>query len=418
MSQEYPNVLIILTDQQRTDTLSCYGSTFTSTPSIDRLAAEGVRFDRAYCANPVCTPSRTSIFTGKMPSKHGAWNIGVNCPESETMLSHILAQRANYRTHYVGKAHFQGFGWRPGGTPAKADESVEAQWDWADRYRTWTGPYYGFQSVELALGHGPVGLAGHFGWWLRDQVGERQVQEWSKLTNLSQVDFAGNAYDWPIPLRFHNSVWTADRTRAFLEQHDPANPFLLVASFQEPHHPHAVPTEFSDRVDPQAVPLPDYTPGELSDKPLHFYEAHTGTIGRSAMRGEYWIAAQQQGYDYRQADEHDVRLGRSYYYTMVRLIDQQVGRILAKLDELRLAEDTIVIMTTDHGELLGDHGIWMKGPFPYEPLIRVPMILRWPRRLRSQSESATRSSPHCSSRRSLVARTMVLPLPAASPTQP
>jgi len=101
-----PNIIVITTDQQRTDTLSCYGSTFTSTPNIDRLASEGVLFERGYCCNPVCAPSRASLFTGKNVSRHGVWNCGINLPTDEILVSHRL-QQSGYKTHYVGKAHFQ-----------------------------------------------------------------------------------------------------------------------------------------------------------------------------------------------------------------------------------------------------------------------------------------------------------------------
>src|ERR1041385_4191678 len=106
MKTTRPNIVLITTDQQHTDSLGCYGSRFAHTPRLDRLAAEGVRFDRAYCTNPVCTPARASIFTGRFVSRHGAWNVGVNLPESERTIGDRL-QAAGYRTHYIGKAHFQ-----------------------------------------------------------------------------------------------------------------------------------------------------------------------------------------------------------------------------------------------------------------------------------------------------------------------
>ena len=136
-----PNVLIITTDQQRTDSLSCYGSAAVDTPHLDKLGAEGAVFRRAYCANPVCTPARASIFSGQYVSRHGAWNVGLKVPEDVPMLSHHLAA-LSYRTHYIGKAHFQPFG---GG-----ELSIESASDWEDRYGNWHGPYYGFETVELS----------------------------------------------------------------------------------------------------------------------------------------------------------------------------------------------------------------------------------------------------------------------------
>ena len=369
MKHHRPNILLITTDQQRADSLSCYGSSFTSTPNLDRLASEGARFERAYCANPVCTPARASIFTGRYVSRHGAWNVGLNVPVDEVLLSHRLAE-AGYRTHYIGKTHFQAFG-------AGAD-SIEQLPGWETRYPQFTGPYYGFQRVELALGHTNWGIAGHYGAWVREQVDADTLASF-QVTRLSERGFGGEAYDWSLPTHLHNSVWTADRTVEFLSRQPHEQPFFLAVGFQDPHHPHCVPLDFPERVQPADVPLPDYREGELDDKPPHFREARTGTLEQSAMRGNFYVAGQGEGADYRNVTEREARLGRAYYYTMVRLIDQQMGRILAALDETGQADNTLVIFTTDHGELLGDHGLWMKGPFHYEPLIRIPLLMRWPR---------------------------------------
>jgi arylsulfatase A-like enzyme len=370
MSNNHPNILIITTDQQRTDSLSCYGSTFTQTPNLDRLGTEGAVCERAYCTNPVCTPARASIFTGQYMSRHGAWNVGLNVPEDVVMISHRL-DRLGFRTHYIGKAHFQAFG----GTP---EETLEPVRGWERHYPAFRGPYYGFETVELALGHVTYGLAGHYGAWVRSRVSEEQFQLLTQARRRGSLDFGGNAHDWDIPLWLHNSVWTADHTIEFLRTHDARRPFLLAVGFQDPHHPHGVPVAFEERVDPKAVPLPRYAEGELEDKPSHFRIAHRGQLEGSEFRGDYWVAGQGRGADFAQVSEQDARWGRAYYYTMVKLIDQQMGRILDGLDEQGLAENTLVIFTTDHGELLGDHGLWMKGPFHYEELVRIPMLLRWP----------------------------------------
>ena len=105
MPTKRPNILIVTSDQQRTDSLSCYGATYTHTPHLDRLGAEGAVCERAYCVNPVCTPARASIFSGQYPSRHGAWNVGMNVPENVEMISHRLGD-LGYRSHYIGKAHF------------------------------------------------------------------------------------------------------------------------------------------------------------------------------------------------------------------------------------------------------------------------------------------------------------------------
>lgn len=369
MKTQPPNILIITTDQQRTDSLSCYGSTFTDTPHLDQLAVEGVCLERAYCTNPVCTPARASIFTGKYVSRHGAWNVGMNVPDDEPMISHQLRD-VGYRTHYIGKAHFQPFG-------ASPEQSIETRNN-NNRYPDFCGPYYGFETIELALGHATYGIAGHYGEWVKTQVTEENFESYSKARRLSQTGFGGGAHDWDIPLKYHNSVWTADRTIDFLKKHDADQPFLLAVGFQDPHHPHCVPTEFEERVNPHEVPLPDYVEGELEDKPPHFMAARCGELSKLETRGKFAMAGQGGGADFRKVSDEDARLGRAYYYNMVKIIDQQMGRIMECLDTYGLSENTLVLFTTDHGELLGDHGLWMKGPFHYEQLVRVPTIIRYP----------------------------------------
>ena len=378
MNTQRPNILIITTDQQRTDSLSCYGSTFTDTPHLDKFASEGVCFERAYCTNPVCTPARASIFTGKYVSRHGAWNVGMNVPEDEPMISHRLSD-VGYRTHYIGKAHFQPFG----GSPELSMETRNR----TERYPDFRGPYYGFETIELALGHATYGIAGHYGEWVKSQVSAEVFASYSKARRLSKVGFGGGAHDWDIPLKYHNSIWTADRTIDFLTNHDADQPFLLSVGFQDPHHPHCVPTEFEERVNPAEVLLPDFIEGELEDKPPHFMEARCGQLRNSKTKGKFAMAGQGGGADFRKVSEDDARLGRAYYYNMVKIIDQQMGRILECLDARGLRENTLVLFTTDHGELLGDHGLWMKGPFHYEQLVRVPTLMRYPAAIPSGQRS-------------------------------
>ena len=368
MADVRPNIIVITTDQQRCDSLGCYGSDFTSTPNIDRLASEGVLMEQAYCANPVCTPARASIFSGLYLSRHGAWNVGLNVPEDVPLLSHMLAAEG-YRTHYIGKAHFQAFG----GTPEQSREQIGAG---QSRFPEWRGPYYGFETVELSLGHTTFGIYGHYGHWLMEQVGRERWESFRRSSPLASPWFGGEAHDWDMPTALHSSVWTAERAVEFLEAHDGRKPFLLGIGFQDPHHAHCVPRDFTDRVSADAVPLPDYREGELDDKPPHFRDARAGRLESSPTRGDFWMAGQGPGADYRIVSERDARLGRAYYHTMVRLIDREMGRILDALDRRGLAEDTLIVFTTDHGELLGDHGLWMKGPFHYEELVRIPMILR------------------------------------------
>ncbi|MGJ3243323.1 MAG: sulfatase family protein [Opitutales bacterium] len=382
-----PDILIVTTDQQRTDTLSCYGAGYTHTPHIDRLARDGIRCDRAYCANPVCTPARVSLFTGLQVNRHGSWNIGTHTRESLTTLADRLAGEG-YRTHYVGKIHFQP--WH--GPPDQSREHAFAVGpgmrkppllDPDDREPPYAGPYYGFQTIEWSSGHTINGMTGHYGRWLRDHQGvsRETFQAWQQAASRSESPFGGEARDWALPTACHQSTWAAERAIAFLDGQPDDEPFCLAIGFQDPHHPHALPEDFEDRVDPADVPVPTVSEDALAQKPPHYRLAHRGeadTRGDPDRPLDNRLMGQLGGFDYSAVSEHDLREARAYYYSMMRLIDREWGRILAKLEARGQLDNTLIIFTSDHGELLGDHGLWLKGPFPLEPLIRVPLLLHWP----------------------------------------
>lgn len=366
MSTGRPNLVVITTDQQRTDSLGCYGSAFASTPHLDSMAAEGVRCDRAYTANPVCTPSRATLYSGRYVSSHGVWNTGVKVPETEVLLSHRLA-RHGYRTHLLGKAHLQPY-------LAQRDESRESL-GWGIDTHAFTDPYYGFESTELALGHSLTGIRGSYGRWVEQEAGRTKFSAHRRAART----FGGEAYDWDLPAELHQSRWIVGRTEAFLDQASDDRPFFLSIGFQDPHHPHAVPTSWPGRIEASHVPLPRYEPGELDDKPPHFSAVHEGRWGAEhPLRGQFPLAGQSEpSFDYRRVTDEEARLGRAYYYELAAIIDHAIGDILRALEERGLTRSTMVVFTSDHGELLGDHGLWMKGPFCYEQLVRVPLLLRW-----------------------------------------
>jgi len=371
-STKRPNILLIITDQQRTDTLGCYGASHMKTPVIDQLAADGVRFDRAYCSSSVCTPSRASLFTGVYPSRHGAWHVGTHVPDDVPMLSHRLSAKG-YRTHYIGKAHFQSYVTTP-------EVSMEANHP-GSRYPDWAGPYYGFENVELCIGHALYGHRhGHYGEWVRRKNGGK-IPEYDVRHDSPQ--FGGEAIDWDMPTAMHNSTWTGERAAAFLEAAKPEEPFFLTVSFQDPHHPHALPSDCPCKVDPATVPSPLKREGELDDKPEHFADTFRGEIEKWVKRGTYSFTAQTGNPPLDQLSEEETRRARAAYYGMVQLIDRSLETVMETLERRVLAENTLVIFTSDHGELLGDHGLWFKGPFHYEALLNVPLIMRWPAGLKA-----------------------------------
>lgn len=374
-----PNILLITTDEQHRQTLGAYGNPVVNTSNIDRLAREGMVFDRAYCANPLCTPSRSSILTGQYPSRHGAWNVGVKLPKDAPTVSGILAE-AGYHTAALGKMHFQ-----PGEAP-KNDVSEECGHYSHNPHdhETWTGPYYGFQEARLTIGHTIERHAhgNHYGKWLAAKGADtKRYYDDQMPTHRKETKWEDTL--WDLPLEYHNSLWTAEIATDYLKARSKdGQPFFAWVSFQDPHDPYRVPNPYHDRYRPQDVLPFVKKEGEMDDKPPHFRKWYYGEdlsyLRCEEAGGTYGPAGcqlQQCAHDF---PESIHRIWNACVYGMVDLIDDQVGRIMETLDELGMTEDTLVIFTTDHGDYMGNHWFWFKGPFHYEDVIRVPMVARMP----------------------------------------
>ncbi|WJH34730.1 sulfatase-like hydrolase/transferase [Paenibacillus sp. CC-CFT747] len=270
---EKPNVILITTDQQRYDSVGMSGSSFVKTPNMDRLGREGAFFRRAYCPNTVCSPSRASIMTGLHLSRHGAYNIGTAALDPSRFLSHEL-RRAGYRTYHVGKAH-----WYPWGTVNP--ETAPIGEDGAP-----LRDFVGFDAAEVSIGHaGPGGITGHYAYWMRSKGYDPVVFQAHKRFDKDD----NGTSDYELPVSLHSGTWVAERAVHYLEKHDRTQPFYLNLGFPDPHHPHMVPMDFKDRVDPEAIPYPDIPEpvGEEDPRlPEHIPHFRKGTINDSRFRGD------------------------------------------------------------------------------------------------------------------------------------
>ncbi|MGQ0524383.1 MAG: sulfatase-like hydrolase/transferase [Betaproteobacteria bacterium] len=375
MSEKRPNILLITSDQQRAD---CNGfeNPHLRTPHIDRLAREGTRFSACITPNLVCQPSRASILTGLLPLTHGVWDNGVDLEPrvGEQGFAGTLA-RAGYDTAFLGKAHFATKStFAPTGTP----ECNKSQ----ARYGAdWHGPYMGFQHVELCvLGHmhrtrplerPPVG---HYERWLLARgAHEEGLKLWAEETRPG----TGAAQTWysRLPAAWHYSTWIGDRAAQWLAQRQKDRPFCAWVSFPDPHHPFDCPEPWSLMYDPKDVPLPVNRKKDLERRPWW----HKASLeNQPQLADPTMLKFRAEGS--RMPDQSDAQLAEmtANYYGMISLIDHNVGRILAALDERGLADNTLVIYTTDHGDMLGNHGLYLKGPTPYEDLLRVTLAVRGP----------------------------------------
>ena len=369
-----PNVLLISSDQQIFNAIGTQNPAIR-TPSLDRLAREGTEFTRAYTPSPVCTPARASIITGQYPSTHGGWTIGAKMPETCTTVGSVLSGHG-YDTTLVGKAHFQPLASAPGYESIECPPTLRdlAFWEAFNEKHT---PWYGFGHVETCRNHADEShVGGHYAIWMRDHG----LTNWADYFNAPDTPDAPDAERegaWDLPQAFHYSTWTAERTIANIQRSkDSGKPFFIWSSFHDPHPPYLVPEPWASMYDPAEVPIGRLEPGELD----HMPPPHRWTQDASAD----WSVFEEpggnacHGYHYHGHDEDALRRRTAIYYGMVSLMDQQIGRVLDALAESGMAENTLVIFTSDHGHYLGQHGLIAKGPFHYEEGIRVPMLVKYP----------------------------------------
>lgn len=318
-----PNIWLILCDQLRADALGCYGNTIVETPAIDALAAGGTTFTSAYTPSPVCVPARASLISGREPHVNKCYDNGSPMPDGPTLMSELTA--AGYRTHGVGKMHFT-----PDGDALRGFQSRDREEEFgtpeSDDYLAWVAEQ-GYGHVEYPHG-------------LRDEM--------YYVPQLSQM-----------PAAVHPTTWVADRSIDFLEQADADQPFFLWSSFIAPHPPFTPPAPWHMRYPASLMPDPHLPPS--GDRLLTSYNRL------------------QNRYKYRDGgrDRRLWQLIRSYYYASVAYVDDQIGRVVEELRRLGRLDDTLIMLTADHGEFLGDYGCFGKRSF-LDAAARVPMICRGP----------------------------------------
>ncbi|MEK3721209.1 sulfatase family protein [Paenibacillus sp. FSL H8-0034] len=364
-----PNILLITSDQQHWNTLGAFNGEI-STPNLDRLVKQGTTYTKAYCPNPTCTPTRASIVTGMYPSQHGAWTLGTKLLEDRHTVGEDFKQ-AGYRTGLIGKAHFQ---------PLKSTEtypSVESYPIMQDLeyWKSFNGPFYGFDHVELARNHTNEAHVGqHYAIWM-EQKGCTNWRDYF-LPPTGTMD-PSVLHKWPIPEKFHYNTWIAERTNHLLEDYSQnEDSFFLWASFFDPHPDYLVPEPWDTMYDPEQLTIPTVTPGEHDQNPPHFGMTQEPNPDFShLLESGFGI----HGYhSHNRHSESERKQLVATYYGMISCMDKYIGRILDKLDELGLTDNTIVVFTTDHGHFFGQHGLQYKGGFHYEDLIKIPFIVRYP----------------------------------------
>jgi arylsulfatase A-like enzyme len=326
-----PNILLIHADQHRIDCLGAYGNQQVRTPNLDALAAAGVTYPNSFCTFPVCTPSRYSLITGLYVHQHLGWTNHCTLPSGIPMFPRLLRD-AGYRTAAVGKMHF---------TPTYLD--------------------VGFEDMCLAEQNGPGRYDDDYHRWLMAEglcPGiDLMDQEREFRTNAPDEYWASvGAMESDLDEEHHSTTWVAARALERLERWEGEGNLLMVG-FVKPHHPFDPPAPWSKLYDPATIaPLPGWT-GE----PVN---------GDVAFNPGYFPHAE--------LTEEKVRLATAMYYATITQIDHHVGRMLDVLRRKGLYESTLIVYTSDHGDYLGYHHLLLKGNRLYDPLAKVPLLVKYP----------------------------------------
>jgi uncharacterized sulfatase len=311
-----PNFVVIMTDTQAANIIGCYGHPDLQTPQIDRLATQGMLFTRAYTTCPLCTPARAALFTGIYAHTSGPWTNNISLGDNIKTMGQRF-QDAGYQTAYTGKWHLDGHDYFGTGICPPG---------WDERY--W---YDGKRYLS--------------------ELSDDEITLWRRGLNS------------PEQLRAHNIrpefTWAhrvSERAIGFLKQRAAA-PFLLVVSYDEPHHPFTCPPEYAERFVGYDYPLGPAANDTLENKPAHQRE---------------WAASAAR-------NVHDGRVRHALYFGCNSFVDDEIGRIVAAVDR-HAPNDTYIIFTSDHGDMLGAHQLWGKGPVMYEEITNIPLIIRQPGR--------------------------------------
>lgn len=376
-----PNFLFLIADQLRADHVGFSGNAIVRTPHLDALAARATVFDRAYVANPVCMPNRASIMTGRMPSVHGTRCNGIALDaHANTFVRRLHA--AGYRTSHIGKSHLQTMGISRARLRQSENATiVEDAWlasaapGWdehenVERYRDGAAPecrdFYGFERAQFAILHGDH-VTGHYEHWLRAQGHDpARITGWHNA--LARYDGWNQVYQTALPVDVHPSSYVAQQTIAELAaaKRD-GRPFCIHASWPDPHHPFTPPGHYYGMFDPDAMPLPRTFADKHADSLPH-YRQMLANRGHMLFRGvDGWAPTADQ-----------FRHALAAEYGCLALLDDCVGQILAALAREGLADNTVVVFTSDHGDMFGDHGILLKHAMHYAGCIRVPLLIARP----------------------------------------
>lgn len=336
-SNSRPNILFLMDDQHRADCTSADGNRALRTPNIDRIGAEGARFRCAWSTTPTCTPARSALLTGLSPWNHGMLHMVGMSPGYRFTKPRALRD-AGYYTMGIGKMHYNPQRNLNGFHHVLLDESGRIQSpEFRSDYRAW----FWSQAPHLD----------------------------PDATGIGFNDYPAKPY--ALPENLHPTHWTGQSAVNFLQGYKRPEPFFLKVSFARPHSPYDPPARFMKRL--ADADIPKAAVGKWAEK----------YAPRSGPKDDIWhgdLGAEQ------------VRSSRQGYYGAIEFIDEQIGRIFEVLEKRGWLEQTLIVFTSDHGDMTGDHNLWRKS-YAYEASSRIPMFLRWPEGLVSAKRGQVLSQP-------------------------
>lgn len=318
-SVSHPNVLLIITDQQQKKTISSFGGKTIETPGIDKIAENGMLFTRAYTTCPLCAPARSSLFSGMHISRSG---VPVNdddarmiqLDDSIVSFSDVF-KNFGYKCGYFGKWHI-------------GRESM---------------PQHGFFD----------------GWFVHLRNSYENWLERNNMFNFPE-DVKGLSRRGLVPFELAHDTVCTDKAIQFMKNSNKDTPFLCVCSLRAPHDPYIGP--FDNYLDPEGVETPENYYDDLKTKPFHQRISWAKKIAEKMNI----------------SNKNNLNRIIAQYFGLVKLVDKNIERLLETLDSLKLTDNTIIMFVSDHGDMMGSHGLMMKGPFMYEETNNIPFAISYP----------------------------------------
>ncbi|HEY2260796.1 MAG TPA: choline-sulfatase, partial [Solirubrobacteraceae bacterium] len=324
MARDAPeSFLILMADQLAAQWLPFYGHRVVQAPALSELARDATVFESAYCPYPLCAPSRAAMLTGRYASSVGVYDNAAELPAATPTFVHAL-RAAGYHTALAGKMHFVGPDQLHGFEERLTTDIYPADVDWTpDWDRPLDQPFPWYHTMDSVLGPG--------------------------------VCAAGMQTDYDDEVAF-----VAGRKLFDIARHRDGQPFLLCVSFTNPHDPWEMPRRYWERYRPERIDDP-----VVPAIPLDQADPHSRRLRAMCRVDEAGLTAEQ------------IRRARHGYYAAISYLDERVGAVLAALRDSGLASRTTVVLCADHGEMLGERGLWYKMSF-FEPSVRVPLVVRRP----------------------------------------